>query len=168
NGSVVPRFLDQLRAGGPITVTHPDIRRYFMLTSEAVELVLQAAALAEPGAVYVLDMGEQVRLLDLARSLIRLAGPVPDRDIEIVFTGLRPGEKLQEELVGPHEEAVAAAVPKVLSIRRTAPLADVAADIARLESLALAGDDAGVLEQLRVIVPTFTPWAHGGTAAPVW
>lgn len=168
NGSVVPRFLDQIRAGGPITVTHPDIRRYFMLTSEAVELVLQAAALAEPGAVYVLDMGEQVRLLDLARSLIRLAGLVPERDIEITFTGLRPGEKLHEELVGPQEESVAAAVPKVLRIRRTAPLPDVAADIGRLEALALAGDEARVLEQLRVVVPTFTPWAHGAPAMPAW
>ena len=161
NGSVVPRFLDQIRAGGPVTVTHPDIRRYFMLTSEAVELVLQAASLAEPGAVYVLDMGEQVRLLDLARSLIRLSGLIPDRDIEIAFTGLRPGEKLHEELVGLEEERVGAPVPKVLRIRRASPPPDTADAIAHLEALALAGDEPAVIAQLRVVVPTFTPGAHG-------
>jgi FlaA1/EpsC-like NDP-sugar epimerase len=110
SGSVVPRFLEQVKAGGPVTVTHPEIRRYFMLIPEAVQLVLQAAAIGQPGAVYVLDMGQPIKLVDLARNLIRLSGHVPDDDISIVFTGLRPGEKLSVDLVDVDEFAVASPV----------------------------------------------------------
>jgi FlaA1/EpsC-like NDP-sugar epimerase len=98
SGSVIPKFKEQIARGGPVTVTHPDIIRYFMTIPEAARLVLQAAAIGESGQVLVLDMGEPVRIVDLARQLIRLAG-VDDGRVEIVFSGLRPGEKLYEELL---------------------------------------------------------------------
>jgi FlaA1/EpsC-like NDP-sugar epimerase len=116
-GSVVPLFNEQIRRGGPITVTHPEITRYFMTIAEAGQLILQAGVLGEGGEVFVLDMGEPVRISYLAEQLIRLAGKEPGRDIEIVYTGLRPGEKLFEELFHAHESYAKTAHEKILLTR---------------------------------------------------
>jgi FlaA1/EpsC-like NDP-sugar epimerase len=121
-GSVIPLFKRQIEAGGPITITHPDMTRYFMTIPEAVQLVIQAAAMGEGGEVFVLDMGEPVRIVDLARDLVRLSGLDPDRDIEMKFTGVRPGEKLFEELLTAEEGTVATCHERVFVAKSSAAL----------------------------------------------
>jgi len=113
-GSAIPTFWSQIARGGPVTVTHPEMMRYFLTIPEAVSLVLQAAAFAQTGQIYMLDMGDEIRILDLAEKMIRMRGLVPREDIEIVFTGLRPGEKLREELSGRDEQVRPTRHAKVL------------------------------------------------------
>jgi len=162
-GSVVPLFRRQLQAGGPLTVTHPDVTRFFMTVREAVELVLQASAVAmsdhppeglERGGIFVLEMGESVKIADLARQMIRLAGLVPDRDIKIEFVGLRPGEKLYEELFHEAEPPVKTEADGILlAAPRTADYAVLARAIDEMEDAARARDGTRVLALLGHLVP---------------
>jgi FlaA1/EpsC-like NDP-sugar epimerase len=164
SGSVVPRFVEQIRAGGPITVTHPDVRRFFIRTSEAVQLVIEAAALGGSGAMYVLDMGAPIRIVDLARSVLEACGAPPDMPIE--FIGLRPGEKLDEELVGIDEVTQPTALRHIAEIRSRKPVPETfAEDLMRLEALAFVGTADELIAQLRVIVPEFSAAAAVQTNA---
>ena len=156
NGSVIPLFKKQIEKGGPVTVTHPDIIRYFMTIPEAVSLVLQAGALAKGGEIFVLDMGEPVKILDLAENLIRLSGYKPYEDIDIEFTGLRPGEKLYEELL-MSEEGLQETANKLIHIGKPIEFDD---DKFReqLDALKRAAehDSASIIQLVKEIVPTYT------------
>ena len=170
-GSVVPLFQQQLAAGGPLTVTDPEMTRYFMTTREAVELVLQAAALAwtkpRPAALFMLDMGEPVRILDLARQMIRLAGRQPGEDVAIAITGRRPGEKLHERLCRSSERPVATGIPGLLAIDGEAPAwMALLPDLERLAAAEADGNIAGLRRALARLVPDYRPTAQTPVAAP--
>lgn len=155
-GSVVLSFKRQIAAGGPVTVTHPDMRRYFMTIPEAVQLVLQAAALGHQGEVFMLEMGEPVRVVDLARDMIRLSGLEEGRDLDIVFTGLRPGEKLFEELFADGEYYRRTSHAKVfMTEHESIPTHELAVAIAEIERCVREHDEAALLELLPRLVPEY-------------
>jgi len=158
SGSVVPIFNKQIAAGGPVTVTHPDVTRYFMTIPEAVGLVLQTAALGEGGEIFTLDMGEPVRILDLAKQLIELSGFVPGKDIHIEFTGLRPGEKLFEELNYQAESITTTRHPKILRLLcEPQPLDSVRRAVANLTEQANRLDSNRLKRLLSQAVPEYKP-----------
>ena len=167
NGSVIPLFKEQIRKGGPVTVTDKDVVRYFMTIPEAAQLVMQAGCIGRGGEIFVLDMGEPVRILSLAEELIRLSGLVPYKEINIEFTGLKPGEKLFEELLIDGEGIKPTTHKK---IRVMAPvetdLRRIGNDLDELFALAKCGDIAGLLKTLRTIVPEFVPRYHFEAAPP--
>ncbi len=149
SGSVIPLFRRQIAHGGPVTVTHPDMERYFMTIPEAVQLIVQAGAIGESGDIFVLDMGDPVKIIDLAHNMIRLSGKEPDRDIPIEFIGVRPGEKLHEDLWGDDEASEATSHPKILRAS-SAPVDPLwlEDELAELERLVEAGETVEVVARL--------------------
>ncbi len=165
-GSVVEIFKDQIAAGGPVTITHPQMMRYFMTIPEAVQLVLQAATLGRGGEVFMLDMGEPVRIVDLAQDLIELSGLTVGHDIDIVFTGVRPGEKLSEELYLAGEEYEATEHEKIRIVRQTADVMPQRLEraVTTLVAAAHADNRRRIMAGLRLLVPEFQQTAHGAEA----
>ena len=156
NGSVIPRFREQLAKGGPLTVTHPDIIRYFMTIPEACRLVLEAAFMGKGNEIFVFDMGTPVKIADLARRMIELAGLVPDQDIEIKYTGLRPGEKLYEELLATKENTLPTENEKIYRAQvREYDYEDICTLMSPLIDLAIKVDKMGTVRMMKGIVPEF-------------
>jgi FlaA1/EpsC-like NDP-sugar epimerase len=161
NGSVIPVFKRQIAAGGPVTVTHPAMRRYFMTIPEAVQLVLQASTLGTGGEVFVLDMGEPVRIADLARNLILLSGLRPGQDIRVEFTGVRPGEKLYEELSTMDEATLPTSCEKIkIFAGNGLPVCSMAEYLDRLHDLCESQDAANLVLMFKEIVPDYSPSAE--------
>jgi FlaA1/EpsC-like NDP-sugar epimerase len=165
-GSVIPLFKRQIAEGGPVTITHPDITRFFMTIPEAVLLVLQAGAMSAGGEVFLLEMGEPIRITDLARQMIRLSG-LPEDSIEIKYVGLRPGEKLFEELSFPFETLNRTSLPKLYRLEATPPIPRPAldAEVARLKRMGIDMDFEGIRTMLQALVPQYDPQAPTAPAS---
>jgi FlaA1/EpsC-like NDP-sugar epimerase len=158
SGSVIPIFQDQITRGGPVTVTHPEVTRYFMSIPEAAQLILEAGAMGQGGEIFILDMGQAVRIVDLAQDLIRLHGYEPHRDIEIRYTGLRPGEKLYEELITAGEGIVQTKHEKILVLRgQTCQMTELNSKIDTIIRAAKTYNHRTIMEALKVIVPEYQP-----------
>ena len=159
NGSVIPIFKEQIAAGGPVTVTHPDMTRYFMTIPEAAQLVLQAFSIGKGGEVFVLEMGEPVKIVDLAKNLILLSGLQPERDIEIQFTGLRPGEKMYEELNLQDEHLVPTSHAKIRSYvcHQNLDAMQIKASLQHLQAIVEGQDVANLVLLLKELVPDYNP-----------
>jgi FlaA1/EpsC-like NDP-sugar epimerase len=159
SGSVIPLFQQQIARGGPVTITHPEITRYFMSIPEAAQLILQAAVMGQGGEIYLLKMGNPVRIVDLANEVIRLNGLETGKDIEIVFTGLRPGEKLYEELITEGEGIVPTSHEKIMALKGNNHhgYEYVTAQIDELTKIADTFDIDAIKKKLQEIVPEYTP-----------
>ncbi|GAA4145862.1 nucleoside-diphosphate sugar epimerase/dehydratase [Sphingobacterium kyonggiense] len=156
NGSVIPRFRDQIEKGGPVTVTHPDITRYFMTIPEACQLVIEAGNMGHGGEIFVFDMGKSVKIVDLAKKMIRLSGYVPFKDIEIKFTGLRPGEKLYEELLNDLENTITTHHEKIMIAKvRENDFELVKKEIITLSKALDSHNNLDIVRQMKVMVPEF-------------
>jgi len=156
NGSVIPRFKQQIEKGGPVTVTHPDITRYFMTIPEACQLVLEAGYMGNGGEIFIFDMGKSVRIADLARRMIQLAGMEPNKDIQISYSGLRPGEKLFEELLNDKENTMPTHHEKILIGKvREYSFSEVSSQVLSLIADAMENDNHKVVLQMKRIVPEF-------------
>lgn len=161
-GSVIPIFREQIKKGGPVEITHPDMKRYFMITSEACLLVMQAGAMGRGGEVFVLDMGEPVKILDLAREMIRFSGLTPDKDIPIVFTGVRPGEKLFEEILSAEEGTIATQNRKIFAVKLS-PIdkEKLNMKLTELTDLVYKGNTNNIEVALKEIIPNYRSNNHG-------
>jgi FlaA1/EpsC-like NDP-sugar epimerase len=161
NGSVIPLFKKQIAAGGPVTVTHPEMQRYFMTVPEASQLVLQASTMGRGGEIFALDMGKAVKIVDLARNLILLSGLRPDEDVRIEFTGIRPGEKLYEELRTFEESTAPTGHEKVkIFIGPSLPHEEIKRHIDTLQQICAARDVPQLILKLKEIVPEYNPSSH--------
>ena len=167
SGSVIPLFRDQIARGGPVTVTHPDVTRYFMTIPEATQLILQTGSMGEGGEIFILEMGTPVKIADMARDLIRLSGKEPERDIEIKFTGLRPGEKLYEELITEGEGIVPTDSKKIMVLRPSNNWNGhgdqqtyknwLLKEIKDLQKIAETHNAPAIRQKLKQIVPEYQP-----------
>jgi FlaA1/EpsC-like NDP-sugar epimerase len=156
NGSVVPLFTKQIASGGPVTITHKDIIRYFMTIPEACQLVLEAGSMGNGGEIYIFDMGKPVKILDLAKKMIKLAGFVPDRDIKIAIVGLRPGEKLYEELLNDTSKTIPTYHEKIMIAEEIQDeFETLHADIDELIGIANFFDNDDIVSKMKKIVPEF-------------
>lgn len=157
-GSVIPIFKEQIKSGGPVTVTHPEMKRYFMLNSEACLLVMEAGAIGEGGEVFVLDMGKPIKILDLAKEMIKLAGFEPDKDIPITFIGPRPGEKLFEEILSAEEGTLSTKYQKVLIAKLKEPNEEkIKEGLEKLKKVVEKNGKKEIIEILKELVPNFSP-----------
>ncbi|MEI7566977.1 MAG: UDP-N-acetylglucosamine 4,6-dehydratase family protein [Opitutaceae bacterium] len=167
SGSVIPTFKKQIAAGGPVTITHPDITRYFMTVNEAVGLVLQSATMGEGGEIFVLDMGHPMKIVDLARQLIELSGLEPNTDIEIKYTGLRPGEKLYEELNHKTENMVATEHTKVMRfLSQPQTLEQIQAGLDAVQKSSASGDRDQLKLAIKNVVPEYQPYLSSYSQSP--
>jgi FlaA1/EpsC-like NDP-sugar epimerase len=158
SGSVIPTFKRQIAQGGPVTVTHAEMTRYFMTIPEAVGLVLQAATLGQGGEIFVLDMSQPVKIIDMARQMIELSGYKPDIDIEIKITGLRPGEKLYEELRHTEESHSPTEHERIFKLKSEAPPEEVTSWLGELRTVASSGDRQMIKKVMKRLVPEYTPF----------